>query len=333
MRFQTTTMTKELKSIPFDEAFRIYNDAAEIAEATAEAENTEKYQAYISKLETNWTDTHEAPYEGNFSDEVPYQKSPDLPRVRRRAGQAALITDFIPRYKLDTIMQTWVMPQIIKWLVHKPLVLEEMTTAEGKISGRKIIEATFDRNNAWDVGLYYFLMLDSRSPYIKSQYKGDGRTYCSLVPLIPYAWKLLKNIKYSDWDRNTLDWVVNDSLYKAMTCEVPELTREEILEAREQGLVYKTGVKAGTARNPISTYKLYDTTGTKLHGMPELAQTMLSQIWCAHPQNRTKYMVLDPKSWDSIPTPLIAESLFSPNTSKYTPVTASNTDSANLPWM
>lgn len=333
MSFITRTISKELKSIPFDEAYRIYNDAAEIAEATAEAENTEKYLAYISKLETQWTDTHEAPYEGNFSDEVPYQRTPDLAKIRRRAGQAALITDFIPRYKLDTIMQTWVMPQIIKWLVHKPLRLEEMTTAEGKISGRKIVENTFDRNNAWDVGLYYFLMLDSRSPYIKSQYKGDGRTYCSLVPLIPYAWKLHHNIKYSEWDKNTLDWVVNDSLYRAMTCDVPELTREEILEAREQGLVFKSGVKAGTARSPLSTYKLYDTTGTKLHGMPELAQTMLTQIWCAHPQNRTKYMVLDPKSWDSIPTPLIAESLFPQTKSSYIPKRDSSEDNPDTPWM
>lgn len=332
MSFLTKTITRELKSIPFDTGYKMFMDAAEMAEQTLEAENTERYEAYISRLEQEWSDTHEAPFEGNFSDQHPYRKHPGIPEARTKAGNTALITEFLPRYKLDTILQTWVMPQVVSWLVHKPVVLSEVMTPEGKINGRRMAQAIFDLGSEWDLGLYQFLMLDSRSSWISSQYKGEGRTYCSLVPLIPYAFKLNKNIKYSQWDRDTLKFVVNDSLCKAMLCEVPEMTRDEILEARTQGLTYKTGSKAGTMRNAVSTYRLYDTTGTKLHKLPELAQTMLAQIWCAHPQNRTKYMVLDPTNWDSIPPPLISQDIFKAPAS---PLSPSNhkVDTKDFPWL
>lgn len=312
MSFLTRTTTKELKSIPFDVAYRMFMDAADMAEQTLEAENSERYEEFIADLERQWSDTHEAPFEGNFSDQYPYKKHPDSAKIRNKAGSSSIITDFIPRYKLETIMQTWVMPQIISWLTHKPVLMGEVTTAEGKINGRKMAAQIFDFSSEWDLGLYQFLLLDSRSSWISSQYKGEGRAYCSLVPLIPFAFKLNQNIKYSQWDRDTIKFVVNDSLCKAMLCEVPDMTREEILQAREQGLTYKTGTKAGTQRNPLSTFKLYDTTGTKLHKVPELAQTMIAQIWCAHPSNRTKYMILDPQSWDSIPPPLISTDIFKP---------------------
>ena len=334
MSFLTRTTTKELKSIPFDIGYKMFMDAAEMAEQSLEAENQERYDEFIQRLESEWSDTHEAPFEGNFSDQYPYQRHPRASQVRNKAGQTALVKEFIPRYKLDTIMQTWVMPQVIAWLTHKPIPLAEVLTAEGKISGRRMTEAIFDFGSDWDLGLYQFLMLDSRSSWISSQYKGEGRTYCSLVPLIMYAFKVNKNIKYSDWDRGTLHFVVNDSLLKAMLCDIPELTRDEIIQARTQGLTFKTGAKAGTVRNPISTFKLYDTTGTKLHDLPELAQTMVAQIWCAHPQNRTKYMVLDPKSWDSIPAPLISQDIFKPTESK-SPKRHFGDDSgsADLPWL
>jgi hypothetical protein len=337
MSFLTKTMTKELQSIPFDVAYRLFMDAADMAEQTLEAENTQRYDAFIADLERNWSDTHESPFEGNFSDQHPYKKHPDSARVRNKAGSTAIISEFIPRYKLDTILQTWVMPQIVAWLTHKPFQRAEILTVEGKISGRKMAQHIFDFNSEWDLGLYQLLMLDSRSSYISSQYKGEGRTYCSLVPLIPYAFKLNQSIKYSEWDRDTIKFVVNDSLCKAMLCEIPEMTREEILEARTQGLTYKTGSKAGTQRSPLSTFKLYDTTGTKLHKVPELAQTMIAQIWCAHPSNRTKYMILDPENWDAIPAPLISTDIFGNNPSSGIsggfPKPKSSGDNPDFPWL
>lgn len=335
MSFLTKTMTKDLHTIPFDKGYQMFMDAADMAEQTLDAENQERYDAFIQQKESEWSLAHEAPYEGSFGEVYPYQRHPDTASVRNRAGQTALLKEFIPRYKLDTIMQAWVMPQVISWLTHKPLRIAEMKTDTGHISGRKVAQAIFDFGSEWDLGLYQFLMLDSRSAWISSQYKGEGRMYCSLVPLILYAFKLHKNIKYSEWDRDTLHLVVNDSLCKAMLCEPPDITREEILAAREQGLTFKTGAKAGTVRNALSTFKLYDTTNTKLHKLPELAQTMLAQIWCAHPSNRTKYMVLDPKAWDSIPVPLITTDIFknSIGVSSSTNFNKTPGSSPELPWL
>jgi hypothetical protein len=117
-----------------------------------------------------------------------------------------------------------------------------------------------------------------------------------------------------------------------MLCDPPQISREELLEIREMGLVYRTGVKAGDPRNPATTYKLYGVQSTAVGGLPELAQTMLTQIWCAHPVNRTKFMVLDPHNWDNIPAPLVSENIFQPatpaNTNKYR-----NDTATDLPWL
>jgi hypothetical protein len=57
---------------------------------------------------------------------------------------------------------------------------------------------------------------------------------------------------------------------------------------------------------------------------------MLSQIWVAHPENRTKYMVLDPLNWDRVPPPLIETDIFQKPV--YEISVAVDTDN-DLPWM
>ena len=313
MRYQTLTITRDLRSIPFDRAYKLCEEAVALAIATQQQILDDKFSEAVSKLEQAYADTNEAPSEVSLADQVTQPKL-DRKEIARQVRQKTLVEEFIPLYKLDTTLQLYTMPEIIRWIgrVYSAQWLREVMTAEGQIDGLKAVRSIFDFNQDWDKGLYYFLMLDARSSYIKTQYKGDGRNYCSLVPLILYAFKLLHSIPYSQWDKATLPWAVNESLCNAMLCEVPEVTREELLEIREMGLVFKTGQKAGTTRNPATTYRLTGINSTKIGGLPELAQTMLSQIWCAHPTNRTKYMVLDPHNWDQIPTPLVSEQLFSP---------------------
>jgi hypothetical protein len=313
MRYQTLTITRDLRSIPFDRAFRLCEEAVALAVATQQQILDDKFSEAVSKLEQAYTDMSEAPSEVSLADQVTVPQL-DKKEIARQTRQRTLVEEFIPLYKLDTTLQLYTMPEIIRWIarVYSSQWLSEVSTVEGQIDGLKAVRSIFDFNQDWDKGLYYFLMLDARSSYIKTQYKGDGRNYCSLVPLILYAFKLLHSIPYSQWDKSTLPWAVNESLCSAMLCEVPEVTREELLEIREMGLVFKTGQKAGTTRNPATTYRLTGINSTKIGGLPELAQTMLSQIWCAHPTNRTKYMVLDPHNWDQIPTPLVSEQLFSP---------------------
>ena len=350
MATYSRTITRELKSIPFDQCYQIYKEASDDAKHQAEQVNLEKYERYIQNLELEYSETHESPYEGNFSDQYPYQPPLNLASIGRAAGHKAIAEIFIPRYKLDTIASTWVLPQIIQHISRKPFRLAELVenapnvrsalvegapnvrsalVEGGKLDCLKMLDHIFDRNSEWDLGLYHFLMLDQRSSYLSTQYKGEAKSFCSLVPLILYAFKLNHAVKYSNWSRRNLEYVVNASLAKAMLCEVPEVSRDELLEARDQGLVYKSGAKAGQMRNPVSTYKLYDTTGTKIHQLPDLAKTMLTQIWCAHPQNRTRYMVLDPKDWDNIPTPLVTDAIFKPEM----PILVLPLADADMPWI
>lgn len=314
--YKARVITRDLETIPFDRAFRLCEDAMDLAVATHKQQADQEFQHEIEQLEQAWTASHEAPSEVSFADQVQYPVV-DEKRIRYKARQKCLVEEFIPQYKLDTILQQYQMPQIIRWITRGGALGTEVLTAEGQIDGLLALKKIFDFKSEWDRGLYWFLMLDARSAYLKTQYKGEAKTYCALVPLILYAFKLHHNIPYSKWDRDTLHWVVNEALCQAMLCAIPEgLDREELLAIRDAGLVFKEGAKKGESRNPISTYKLYGVKDSLIGNLPELAQTMLTQIWCAHPTNRTKYMVLDPENWDHIPPPLVGESLFKPDVLK-----------------
>jgi hypothetical protein len=148
-----------------------------------------------------------------------------------------------------------------------------------------------------------------------------------------YAHKLHNQIPYAAWGRKNLQYVVNDSLCQAMLCEPPHLTQEELLTIRDAGLTVRTGAKAGESRNPLTQYKLYGIQETEIGHLPELAQSMLTQIWCAHPENRTKYMILDPQNWDRVPPPLIAPTVFkAPVFSNKQDVLLTSSQAEPAPW-
>lgn len=332
MVFFTHTQTRELQTVKFDKAFQLYTEAAALAVETQEALAEQQFQEEVSRLEQAYSDSHEAPSETSFADQVNL-KTFDRVEVARLAGQKALTDDFIPTYKLETILQLYLMPQIIRYIARdfSQQWLSEVSTAEGKIDGNRALAKIFNGfGSDWDKGLYLFLMLDSRSKYLRSQYKGEARNYCALVPLIPYAFKVLHSIPYSQWDKATIHKVVNKSLLDAMLSPKPEATREELLELRELALTVNSGERAGTTRKPETTYKLYNLKNTILQHTPELAKVMALQTWCAHPVNRTKYMVLDPDNWDYIPAPLVTTNLFKVQPSSRALETAD--PSQDLPW-
>lgn len=332
MVYFTHTQTRELKTIKFDQAFQIYTEAGDLAWKTQAAIRDQEFEEEIARLEQAYTDTHEAPSEVSFADQVPYPQL-DKAEIERQAGQKALIEEFIPKYNLETILQLYLMPQIIRYISRdfSAQWLSEVSTAEGKIDGNRALAKIFNGfGSDWDKGLYLFLMLDSRSKYLRSQYKGEARNYCALVPLIPYAFKVLHSIPYSQWDKATISRVVNKSLLEAMLSPKPEASREELLELREIALTVNSGEKAGTTRKPETTYKLYNLKNTILQHTPELAKVIALQTWCAHPVNRTKFMVLDPENWDYIPAPLITTQLFKVQPSSRALETAD--PSQDLPW-
>lgn len=311
--FQTTVIKKDFKTIPFDKAVEVYRDAADMALDTQQSALDYSHKQHVQNLEKLYADSSEAPYEGNFADSVPRPEISQVKKldIRRKSGNRALVEIFVPRYHLDKCW-TWMMPQIVTHLAKLTPTIKPTASGsiEGQIDGLEYVKKYFFNGDLWHEGLYRFLMLDSRSSYLQQQYKGDGRAYCALVPLIMYAHKLHNQIPYAAWGRENLRYVVNDSLCQAMLSDVPHISNEELLQIREAGLTVRTGAKAGETRNAVTTYKLYGVQETEIGMLPEMAQTMLAQIWCAHPDNRTKYMVLDPRQWDSVPAPLIAQSVF-----------------------
>lgn len=335
----TKTQTRELHTVDFALAYKLYKDAAEVALDSAQEDLNRVHQEKIEQLEQSWTDSHEAPYEGNFNDQFaePQVDPVTARKLRYKHGSLAITEDFIPRFKLDTLLQTYLFPQILRYITrnYSSSMLAEVSTVEGKIDSKKLLPKIFDSTSDWDKGLYCFLMLDSRSSYLKSQYKGEAKNYCALVPLIPYAFKLLHDIPYSQWDKETIELAVNPGLASAMLCEPPQLTREELLKIRDHGLTFQAGTKKGQTRKPETTYKLYSIQETQIGDLPLLAQTMLTQTWCAHPVNRTKYMILDPNNWDRLPTPLVTEDIF--GNSSYQPTTISIVETKkvvpDLPWL
>jgi hypothetical protein len=317
------TITADWKSIPWEEAESIYSQAADIAEETAKT-------LYIQQTRDKYPDA-----------DLKNLKVPNRIAIRRRAGNKALVEEFITRYKLDHFGIN-VVAQIVAHLATLPLTTVEGETVEGEIlkeilnptcisydseefqsvysiSGLDFLKAHF--NTPYMMGIYRFLMLDSRGAYLTKQYTGESRGYCALVPLILSAFKRYHNIPYSAWNRDQIKWVVNPELCSAMLYELPfeenengvlnsVFLPEKLLELREFGLLWKSGKNMGTQRNSMYTHSLSGMQTTEFKDTPDLAQVMLTQIWCAHPENRTKYMVLSPNAWDCIPQPLISNNIF-----------------------
>lgn len=319
------TITADWRSIPWEVAEEIYSEAAGLAEETAMAQ-------YCQHIKEKYPDVDTS--------------NPQLPNrvaIRRKAGNKAVVDNFVPRYKLQdtginviaqivahlatlavtTVEGESICDERMKFLL-SPEVLgyssPEFQTQEA-LSGLNFLKHHF--KTPYMMGLYRFLMLDTRGAYLTKQYTGDARNYCALVPLIMSAFKRYHKIPYNAWNRDEIKWIVNPDLCEAMLYEFPEhklgeihpfYNKENLLKLREHGLTWKSGTKQGTQRNPLYTHSLSGMQGTEFSNVPDLAQVMLTQIWCAHPDNRTKYMVLHPDSWDMIPPSLINTDIFLPAT-------------------
>lgn len=315
-KLNTKTYCSDLGSIPWDEAARIYKEAADLEEANTLAALKDKYDRNYSRererLEAEFS-TSEASYEGDvdLSYNVPTLDSIQLRSIRAKAGNAALEEQFIKAYQL----KSWgivLLDQIVaEFSKHK------LNDTNGLINGMQYLKDNLDPKSERDIGIYRFLMMDGRSSYLDKMGSGPGKKYCTLVPLILYAHKLYHNVDYSRWDRETLHFVVNNNLCEAMLTEVPEISNERLLELRDIGLI-----RAGVKRNPATTYSLYRLADTELKDCGSLLKIMLLQTWAAHPSNRTKYMVLDPMNWDRMPTPMINTNIITQPAVQITRVTS-----------
>ena len=305
---KVTVTNADFSTIPWDKAWTIWKEAADAAEEletdAMHQRMVEMQDLKIKRLEEQWAleNPESGSYEGNWEDSHP---SPERPRlkdrvsIRRKAGNKALQEEFVTKYIIgDATAQ--ILPKLVDILAACKLRKND----NGLYSGEAFLED--NATTPTMLGIWKFLMLDSKSCYLPTQYKAPYKTYSALVPVILYAHKLHNGIKYSEWDPEEIHYIVPHALAEAMTWDGEIPSKDDLITGRDQGLTVQSGKTEGDKRSPISTFKLYATTGTCYANMPELVRVMLAQIWLAHPDNRTKYMVLDPKSWDSIPLPLIS---------------------------
>ena len=307
-QLNTRIISGNLESIPWDEAARIYRDAADNAlanklEGAQSAYDGDYNQRRESALRLAGISETEAAYEGDLG--IPYQP-PQLTNLQKRkvradAGSKALAEYFVKPYHISA----WgirLLDQIVaEFSKHKLNSLG----SDGTISGLEYLKDNLDPKSTRDMGIYRFLMMDARSSYLDKMGTGESKKYCTLVPLILYAHKLYNGVNYSQWERESLHYVVNEALAEAMLTDAPQLSQSRLLELRNLGLI-----QAGKSRSPVSSYALHQLKATELGECSTLVKIMLCQTWAAHPNNRTKYMILDPLNWDSMPPPLLDANIF-----------------------
>lgn len=301
--------------------------------------NARKIKQYAEMLSQYVVD----PEEGSDGIEEGAYESLNLPDPDKAELTAEEKRDCLDEAKKDVITKeietlslatkyTWVIPQMIAHFGSWKAVKNEDGLYDPILTGKENIK------DPWTKGLWY-LALWSRSDLIRGSgvrlYK-EG-TMNNLVPLILAGFKVYQNIPYSAWDRSGINLFVEPELASAMLYEMPEIPLDVILQIRKAGLTTKTGLKAGTIKDPRTTAMLYGLKENELaieygfNNMPKYAVVMATQIWCAHPENRTEHMVLDPKNWDNMPLPLYDSTVLAPLTTQKRTVSQKFTTS-DLPW-
>lgn len=194
----------------------------------------------------------------------------------------------------------WMMPQIVAYY--------------GSFSVSKNAEGLYDpklllKNNLkteWDKGVWKAIHRMNRSCMVRKQSDPASSEYSALVPIILSALKKSKGIPYSAWAKEGINLTMSTDLYEAVSyTDYPNLSTAELLDIRQAGLLYRSGDKVGTYRNPVPTTTLSGIKDTPLGDCPKYGVNMLTQTWVCHPTVRNKYMILDPLNWDNMPEPIV----------------------------
>jgi hypothetical protein len=235
-----------------------------------------------------------------------------------------LTNKFSKLYDENRIQEEW-KPFIEKWATNQGMIsrgpgifnramikiaeLPLTKNENGLISGNALFKEI--RQSPFLSGILLMFKYSSRGKFIADQTGIEGRIYCSLVPIVMAAFKKHHEIPYSAWDRNEIRAITEENLADAMLCTLPEISKEDVLEARRIALTPLIGRTAGIENNPATTYKLYLRKESGMSGLPTLAKIMMCQTWCAHPINRNNWMILNPQDWDNVPEELISTSTVS----------------------
>jgi hypothetical protein len=218
------------------------------------------------------------------------------------------LEEFCTTHKLSHF-HTWLLPQMVAFFGSWQL--------EYNTSGEIDILATLKQNVGQDPKLQAIWKLSRVKRSLLIPVMSKAPDYGTLTPLVLMGLKRMSGVKYQQWcGLPNLEYVLEPQLYAAVNLSRDDLLlcdglgSDRLLELREQGLLQRTGAKAGQMKKPESTWSLTGMQGTEIGHLPKLTQSMLTQIWLAHPSLRTPYMILDPNNWDNLPAPLLTNEIF-----------------------
>ena len=228
-----------------------------------------------------------------------------------------------------TRFESWLLPQLVSRFGMWRLVL-----VDGKID----IFQTLKHNCTDPKQLaFYHLTRVKRSHFLANMTKSP--TLGSLTPLILLAFKQYQGVPYSQWQGlANLEHILEPRLYTAVNIDYGDLSSlsslgsDRLLEIRQQGLTTRSGSNSGSQKPAETTWQLTGIKDTEIGHLPKLTQTILTQIWLAHPRHRSPNMILDITNWDNIPNPLFAVDIFSPSKAN-NPEQEVKTTQTTLPWM
>jgi hypothetical protein len=316
---------QDLKTVPFQVLHEKVTLAGRRAVESLTKNEVEAHRRFISRKEQEWVNTHESPYEGNFEEEYPFiPPDPNLIQEEKIKAEQKELVDCIKAFKLKE-KAMWLLPQVTAYIAKMKLPRDK----DGRVDSLEFLRANF--TDEWHKGLYRYCTCFQRGLIVPNQYTETYKNYSALVPLLMMPFKKFDGVRYNSWKgapgdetlvyndpEDPIKHILDPQLYLAMIIDPLDLsdrkfTTDEILATRAQGLLYKTGEKAGTSRNSISSFRLYGIDDTELGVEPWLTQVMTTQIWMAHPTIRTNLMVLDGANWDNIPDPLIESEILKPS--------------------
>ena len=225
---------------------------------------------------------------------------------------------------------SWLLPQLVahfgSWTLAKK---------SGSIDVLATLKQNCEHNS--ENTAYWRLTRIPRSLLVSSQTKTPE--YATLTPLILAGFRRMQGVAYESWrGLANLEYILEPRLHEAVTVDLSglDLGSERLLQIRQQGLMTRSGKSAGQPKSAESTWSLTGISDTELGHLPKLTQSILTQIWLAHPQHRSSLMILDPNNWDRMPEPLIANSVLkTPEPQEIAPLKKNTEETAKtlLPWM
>lgn len=238
------------------------------------------------------------------------------------------LSDFCEKNKLNRY-ESWLLPQLVAAFGSWTLV-----KAEGKPDVRLTLKHNCE--GSLEAQAYWRLSRVPRQMLVTKQIA--VAEYATLTPLILAGFKRMQGVAYESWrDCAGLDYVVEPRLFEAVALDgdLPNLGSERLLEIRTQGLTTRSGKSAGQLKNAETTWSLNGISDTELGHLPKLTQSILTQIWLAHPVHRHNLMILDPQNWDRMPEPLIAPTIFKQPVKESAALDPKPNQSTKslLPWM